>query len=80
MEFEQRTKELKIIKKQLDQLKTKKRKESGENSKQIVESASQVVAVTNKKLQKALEELQMVRQILEKEKDEHAKLKKKIKS
>jgi len=38
------------------------------------------VAVTNKKLRKALEELQMVRQILEKEKDEHAKLKKKIKS
>ena len=61
----------------MGELKTeKKKKDAGENSKQIVESASQVVATTNKKLQKALEELQMVRQILEKEKAEHAKLKK----
>ena len=79
-EFEQRTKELEIIKKQLDELKTKKKKETGENSKQIVESASQVVAATNKRLQKALEELEMVRRILEKEKAEHAELKKKVKS
>ena len=40
-EFEQRTKELEIIKKQLSELKTKKKKDTGENSKQIIESASQ---------------------------------------
>ena len=77
-EFEQRTKELVIIKKHLSELKTKKKKETGENSKQIVESASQVVAATNKRLQKALEELEMIKQILEKEKTEHTKLKKTI--
>ena len=79
-EFEQRTKELEIIKKQLGELRTKKKKETGQSSKQIVESASQVVAATNKRLQKALEELEMVRRILEKEKAEHAELKKKVKS
>ena len=79
-EFEQRTKELEIIKKQLGELKTKKKKETGESSKQIVESASQVVAATNKRLQKALEELEMMRRILEKEKAEHTELKKKVSS
>jgi len=38
------------------------------------------VAATNKKLQKALEELEVVKHILEKEKAEHAELKKKSKS
>ena len=75
-EFDQRTKELEIIKKQLGELRVKKKENTGENSKQIVESASQVVAATNKRLQKALEELEMVKQILEKEKTEHAELKK----
>ena len=79
-EFEQRTKELEIIKKQLGELKTKKKKETGESSKQIVESASQVVAATNKRLQKALEELEMMRRILEKEKAEHTEQKKKVRS
>ena len=79
-EFEQRTNELILIKKQLAELKTEKKKETGENSKQIVESASQVVAATNKRLQKALEELEMVKRILEKEKAEHAQLKKKVQS
>ena len=65
---------------QLSELKTKKKKDTGENSKQIIESASQVVAATNKKLQKALEELEVVKHILEKEKAEHAELKKKSKS
>lgn len=73
-------KELEIIKKQLGELKTKKKKETGESSKQIVESASQVVAATNKRLQKALEELEMMRRILEKEKAEHTELKKKVRS
>ena len=64
----------------MDELKTKKKKETGESSKQIVESASQVVAATNKRLQKALEELEMMRRILEKEKAEHTELKKKVSS
>ena len=45
-----------------------------------MESASQVVAATNKRLQKALEELEMMRRILEKEKAEHTELKKKVSS
>jgi len=60
----------------LSELKTKKKKETGQSSKQIVESASQVVAATNKRLQKALEELEMVRRILEKEKERRLDLSK----
>ena len=75
-ELEQRNKELEIVKNQLSVIKTKKRKESGNDSKQIVESASHVVASINKRLQNTLKELDMVRKILEKEKTEHNKLKK----
>tara|TARA_B110000014_G_C20115094_1_gene588684 strand:- start:723 stop:1418 length:696 start_codon:yes stop_codon:yes gene_type:complete len=75
-ELEQRTKELEIVKNQLSAVKIKKRKESGSDSKQIVESASHVVASMNKRLQNTLKELDMVRKILEKEKTEHNKLKK----
>jgi|TARA_B100001750_G_scaffold181833_1_gene150439 chromosome segregation ATPase len=77
-ELEQRNKELEIVKKQLSVIKTKKRKESGSDSKQIVESASHVVASVNKRLQDTLQELDMVRKILEKEKAEHNKLKEKF--
>lgn len=77
-ELEQRNKELEIVKKQLSVIKTKKRKESGSDSKQIVESASHVVASVNKRLQDTLQELDMVRKILEKEKVEHNKLKEKF--
>ena len=59
-------------------VKTKKRKESGSDSKQIVESASNVVASINKRLQNTLKELDMIRKILEKEKAEHDKLKKEL--
>ena len=56
-ELEQRTKELEIVKNQLSAVKIKKRKESGSDSKQIVESASHVVASMNKRLQNTLKEL-----------------------
>ena len=62
------------------ELKTKKKKETGEDSKQIVESASQVIGSMNKKLESTLKELEVVKQILEKEKYAHNKLKKKIQS
>ena len=77
-ELEQRTKELEIVKNQLSAVKIKKRKESGSDSKQIVESASNVVASINKRLQNTLKELDMIRKILEKEKAEHDKLKKEL--
>jgi len=78
-ELEQRKKELEIIKTKLINSKSKIKKDDG-NSKQILESASQVVASTNKKLQKALKELDMMKQILEKEKNAHNETKKKLKS
>ena len=77
-EFEQRKKELEIIKTKLINSKSKIKKDDG-NSKQILESASQVVASTNKKLEKALKELDMVKQVLEKERKAHNETKKKLK-
>ena len=58
--------------------KSKIKKDDG-NSKQILESASQVVASTNKKLEKALKELDMMKQLLEKERKAHNETKKKLK-
>ncbi len=78
-ELEQRKKELEIIKPKLINSKSKLKKDDG-NSKQILESASQVVASTNKKLQKALKELDMMKQVLEKERKAHNETKKKLKS
>ena len=78
-ELEQRKKELEIIKTKLINSKSKIKKDDG-NSKQILESASQVVASTNKKLQKALKELDMMKQVLEKERKVHNETKKKLKS
>ena len=78
-ELEQRKKELEVIKTKLSNTKSKTKKDDG-NSKQIVESASQVVASTNKKFEKALKELDMMKQILEKEKNAHNETKKKLKS
>jgi len=78
-ELEQRKKELEIIKTKLINSKSKIKKDDG-NSKQILESASQVVASTNKKLEKALKELDMMKQVLEKERKAHNETKKKLKS
>ncbi len=55
-------------------------KKDDTNSKHLVESASQVVAATKKKLEKALKELDMMRHIIEKEKQAHNETKKKLKS
>ena len=70
---------MEIIKTKLINSKSKIKKDDG-NSKQILESASQVVASTNKKLQKALKELDMMKQVLEKERKAHNETKKKLKS
>ena len=78
-ELEQRKKELEIIKKQLTSSKSKVKKDDS-SSKHLVESASQVVATTKKKLEKTLKELEMMRQIIEKEKQAHNETKKKLKS
>ena len=78
LELNQKNKELDIVKKQLNELRTQKKKESGDDSKKIVESASQVVSSMNKRLQDTLNELELVRQLLEKEKAEHNELKKKF--
>ena len=78
LELNQKNKELDIVKKQLNDLRTQKKKESGDDSKKIVESASQVVSNMNKRLQDTLNELELVRQLLEKEKAEHNELKKKF--
>ena len=80
VEFEQRDRELVLLKKQISELKKQKKKESGDDSKQIVESASQVVATMNKKVQSTEHELEVLKKILEKERDEHNELKKKTKS
>ena len=69
-ELEQRKKELEVIKKQLTTSKSKIKKDDS-SSKHLVESASQVVATTKKKLEKTLKELDMMRQIIEKEKQAH---------
>ena len=76
-ELEQRKKELEIIKKQIQTSKSTIKKD-GDNSKQIVESASQVIATTKKKLNNTLKELDMMKQILEKEKKSHNETKKKL--
>ena len=78
-ELEQRKKELEVIKKQLTTSKSKIKKDDS-SSKHLVESASQVVATTKKKLEKTLKELDMMRQIIEKEKQAHNETKKKLKS
>ena len=80
VEFEQRDRELVLLKKQISELKKQKKKESGDDSKQIVESASQVVATMNKKVQSTEHELEVLKQILEKERAAHNELKKKTKS
>ena len=78
-ELEQRKKELEVIKIKLTNSKSKVKKDDG-NSKQILESASQVVASTNKKLEKALKELDMRKQVLEKGINTQNEAKRKLKS
>ena len=78
-ELEQRKKELEVLKKRLGEMKKNDTKnQSGDDSKSVVEAASQIVATTNKRLQDTMKELDVIRQLLDKERKAHAETKKKL--
>ena len=78
-ELEQRKKELEILKKRLGEMKkTDVKNLCGDDSKSVVEAASQIVATTNKRLQDTMKELDVIRQLLDKERKAHAETKKKL--
>ena len=78
-ELEQRRKELEVLKKRLREMKKTNIKNQGsEDSKSVVEAASQIVATTNKRLKNTMNELDTIRQLLDKERKAHAETKKKL--
>jgi len=78
-ELEQRKKELEILKKRLGEMKKIDVKNQDEDdSKSVVEAASQIVATTNKRLQDTMKELDVIRQLLDKERKAHTETKKKL--
>ena len=78
-ELEQRRKELEVLKKRLGEMKKTNIKNQGsEDSKSVVEAASQIVATTNKRLKNTMNELDTIRQLLDKERKAHAETKKKL--
>ncbi len=78
-ELEQRRKELEILKKRLGEMKKIDIKnQGGDDSKSVVEAASQIVATTNKRLQDTMKELDVTRQLLDKERKAHTETKKKL--
>ena len=78
-ELEQRRKELEILKKRIGEMKkTDIKNENGDDSKSVVEAASQIVATTNKRLHDTMKELDIIRQLLDKERKAHAETKKKL--
>ena len=78
-ELEQRRKELEVLKKRLVEMKkTGIRNQDGDDSKSVVEAASQIVATTNKRLKNTMKELDTIRQLLDKERKAHAETKKKL--
>ena len=78
-ELEQRRKELEVLKKRLREMKKTNIKNQGsEDSKSVVEAASQIVATTNKRLKNTMKELDAIRQLLDKERKAHAETKKKL--
>jgi len=78
-ELEQRKKELEILKKRLSNMKNSDIKNAVEgDSKNVVEAASQIIATTNKRLQDTTKELDVVRQLLDKERKAHNETKKKL--
>ena len=80
-ELEQRKKELEVLKKRLIEMKNIDAKNNvGEESKSVVEAASQIVATTNKRLQDTLKELEVIRQLLDKERKAHTETKKKLRN
>ena len=78
-ELEQRKNELEVLKKRLIEMKNAGMKtEIGDGSKSVVEAASQIVATTNKRLLDTMKELDVIRQLLEKERKAHNETKKKL--
>ena len=78
-ELEQRRKELEVLKKRLGEMKKDDVKnQGGDDSKNVVEAASQIVATTNKRLQDTMKELDIIRQLLDKERKAHTETKKKL--
>jgi len=78
-ELEQRKKELEVLKKRLSGMKNLDTKNDVEgDSKSVVEAASQIVATTNKRLQDTMKELDVIRELLDKERKAHTETKKKL--
>tara|TARA_B100000029_G_C17305603_1_gene862388 strand:- start:16 stop:735 length:720 start_codon:yes stop_codon:yes gene_type:complete len=78
-ELEQRKNELEVLKKRLSGMKNSNIKNDAEgDSKSVVEAASQIVATTNKRLQETTKELDVLRQLLDKERKAHNETKKKL--
>ena len=80
-ELVKRQKELEVLKKRLIEMKKGDLKLKGdEDSKSVVEAASQIVATTNKRLHDTMKELEVTRQLLDKERRAHNETKKKLQS
>ena len=78
-ELDQRKKELEILNKRLIKMKdTSIKNNTGDDSKSVVEAASQIVATTNKRLHDTMKELDVIRQLLDKERKAHNETKKKL--
>ena len=78
-ELEQRRKELEVLKKRIAEMrKTDVKNQNADDSKSVVEAASQIIATTNKRLQDTMKELEVIRQLLDKERKAHTETKKKL--
>ena len=77
----QRKNELEVLKKRLGEMKKNDIKNNeGGDSKNVVQAASQIIATTNKRLQDTTKELEVIRQLLDKERKAHNETKKKLQS
>ena len=80
-ELIQRKNELEVLKKRLGEMKKNDIKNNeGGDSKNVVQAASQIIATTNKRLQDTTKELEVIRQLLDKERKAHNETKKKLQS
>ena len=67
------------MKKRLVEMKQNDSKnKDGDDSKNVVEAASQIISTTNKRLQDTMKELEVIRQLLDKERKAHNETKKKL--
>ena len=57
---------------------TKSKNMGEDDSKNVVEAASQIISTTNKRLQDTTKELEVIRQLLDKERKAHNETKKKL--